>query len=318
MGKDLSIFYVADIHGSDRCFKKWLNAGAHYGVDVVIIGGDLTGKILVPVYRLNRGWSATWEGSHQTLETQAELDSFRDALRIQGVYVYETSPEEVAEIEGSIEVERAVFAGLKIRQLEEWIALADQRLTGTSIRAYVMPGNDDPPDVDPVLGSGRTVRNVADSVVEIGPGVYMASVGESTPTPWHTPRELDDDVLGAKIAQVVACLPARGATVWNCHMPPYDTGVDIVPKLDAELRVQYRAGQPETMPVGARSLRTLLAAHQPTLALHGHIHEGRGRYTMGRTIGFNPGSQYQDGVLLGLLLRVSADKGLRSYSFVAG
>lgn len=318
MSRDLSIFYVADIHGSDRCFKKWLNAGTHYGIDAVIVGGDLTGKILVPVYQRNGGWTASWEGTRHDLATRAEVESFRASLRSQGVYAYETSPDEVNEIEGSIEKERAVFARLKIRQLEEWMALADERLAGTSIRAYVMPGNDDPVDVDAVLSSGRTVQNVADSVVELGPGIHMASVGESTPTPWHTPRELEDEVLGEKISRVVAGLPPAGTTIWNCHMPPYDTGVDVVPKLDDQLRVQYRAGQPETIPVGARSLRRLIAEHQPSVALHGHIHEGRGRYTIGRTVGFNPGSQYQDGVLLGLIVRLSPDKGVRSYTFVAG
>jgi hypothetical protein len=116
----------------------------------------------------------------------------------------------------------------------------------------------------------------------------------------------------------VAGLPPDGTTIWNFHMPPFNTGVDVVPRLDDQLRVQYRAGQPEMIPVGARSLRTLIEERQPTLALHGHIHEGRGRYTIGSTVGFNPGSQYQDGVLLGVILRVSGTKGLRSYTFVAG
>ena len=44
----LTIFYVADIHGSDVCFRKWLNAGRFYGADVLVIGGDLTGKVLLP------------------------------------------------------------------------------------------------------------------------------------------------------------------------------------------------------------------------------------------------------------------------------
>ena len=70
--------------------------------------------------------------------------------------------------------------------------------------------------------------------------------------------------------------------------------------------------------VGSRSIRDLIAERQPTIALHGHIHEGRGRYRIGSTSGFNPGSQYQDGVLLGMLLRVSAKQGLRHVAFTAG
>jgi len=318
VAKDLSILYVADIHGSDRCYRKWLNAGAHYGVDILIVGGDLTGKILVPVFRSGDGWSATWDGERVTMSTTAERAAFDKRLREQGVYAHDCTPDEVEAIRASVETERAVFAAHKVRQLEEWIALADSRLAGTSIRAFVMPGNDDPVDVDDVLGSGTLIRNVGDQVTDLGPGIHMASVGESTPTPWNTPRELSDDALGAKMASVVAQMPAAGFSIWNFHMPPYDTGVDVVPRLDDQLRIQYRAGQPEMIPVGARSLRALIAERQPTLALHGHIHEGRGRYQIGSTVGFNPGSQYQDGVLLGVILRISATRGLRSYTFVAG
>jgi Icc-related predicted phosphoesterase len=315
---DLSILYVADIHGSDRCFRKWLNAGTHYGVDILIVGGDLTGKILVPVYRSNGRWSATWDGDDLTFETEDEFAAFARRLREHGVYAHLSSPEEVAAIRGSVELERAAFATHKVAQLREWIDLADSRLAGTSIRAYIMAGNDDPIDVDGVLDSGTLIQDVGDRVTELAPGVLMASIGESTPTPWNTPRELSDEALGEKMAEVVAGLPETGTTIWNFHMPPFDTGVDVVPRLDDQLRVQYRAGQPDMIPVGARSLRALIAERQPTLALHGHIHEGRGRYTIGSTVGFNPGSQYQDGVLLGVIVRISPKRGLRSYSFVAG
>jgi Icc-related predicted phosphoesterase len=89
--------------------------------------------------------------------------------------------------------------------------------------------------------------------------------------------------------------------------------------LDADLHIRYDgAGEPTMVPVGSRSIRDLIAEHQPTVALHGHIHEGRGRYRIGATQGFNPGSQYQDGVLLGLLLRVSDRHGVRSSAFTAG
>ena len=44
-----SIFYVADIHGSEKCFRKFINAGKFYGVDALILGGDVTGKAFVPL-----------------------------------------------------------------------------------------------------------------------------------------------------------------------------------------------------------------------------------------------------------------------------
>jgi Icc-related predicted phosphoesterase len=182
-----------------------------------------------------------------------------------------------------------------------------------------MAGNDDPPEIDGLLADARCLVDVQGATTELAPGIWMASRGESTPTPWHTPREVPDATLGDLVRDAVEDLPRSGTTIWNLHMPPYDTGVDRAPRLDDTLHVKYDgSGEPIMVPVGSRAIRDLIAERQPTIALHGHIHEGRGRYRIGATAGFNPGSQYQDGVLQGLLLRVSARKGLRDFAFTAG
>ena len=319
---ELTIFYVADIHGSDVCFRKWLNAAGFYRADVLIIGGDLTGKVLLPIVPAvgnGIGWTTTWKEREQRLETQAEVDELIRVARNEGTYGFLTTSDEVAEIRSSIERERAVFSRLKVAALAEWLALADERLAGRRTQAFIMPGNDDPPEIDGILAGSRTLQDVQGVATELAPGIWMASRGESTPTPWNTPRELPDDVLGARVREVTSALPQGGTTIWNLHMPPYDTGVDRAPSLGPGLAVRYQgSGEPLMVPVGSRSIRDLIAERQPTIALHGHIHEGRGRYRIGATTGFNPGSQYQDGVLNGVLIRVSAGEGLRHHVFTAG
>jgi Icc-related predicted phosphoesterase len=319
---DLTIFYVADIHGSDICFRKWLNAAGFYGADVLIIGGDLTGKVLLPIYPAGgaaEAWTATWKDRVHRLETRAEVDELIVLARDSGAYGYVTTADEMAEIGGSIEREREVFGRLKLAALEGWLALADERLSGRRTRAFLMPGNDDPPAIDALLASSQSLIDVQGATTELAPGVWMASRGESTPTPWHTPREVPDATLGDLVTSAIRDLPPTGTTIWNLHMPPFDTGVDRAPRLDGSLHVQYDgSGEPIMDPVGSHAIRELIAERQPTVALHGHIHEGRGRYRIGTTSGFNPGSQYQDGVLQGLLLRVSARKGLRDFMFTAG
>ncbi len=321
-GGERTILYVADIHGSDLCFRKWLNAGRFYGADVLIIGGDLTGKILLPIYPATNGngaWTATWRGRQVRLETRAEVDELVRTARNVGTYGYVTTIDEVEAIRASPVLERETFSRLKLEALEEWVNLADQRLAGGSVRALVMAGNDDPPEIDDVLATARYLEDVGGSVVEIAPDMHMASVGESTPTPWQTPRELPDDDLGARVEAVAQALPREGTTIWNLHMPPRGTGIDEAPELDDDLRVRYDAsGEPRMRPVGSMSIRQLILEHQPTVALHGHIHEGRGRYRLGRTVGANPGSQYQDGVLMGVLVRISATDGVRDLAFTAG
>lgn len=322
MSDDFTIFYVADIHGSDVCFRKWLNAARFYGADVLIIGGDLTGKVLLPIIPApvgEAGWIGTWRERPVRLETRREVDELIRTARNEGTYGFLTTPDEVDEIRGSIDLERQTFLRLKRAALEEWIAIADERLAAGSTRAYVMPGNDDPPELDELLDGARGLRNVQGLVTELWPGITMASRGESTPTPWNTPRELSEPDLGEAVRRVIDDLPEEGVTIWNLHMPPKATSIDFAPKLDASLRVQYDgAGEPVMVPVGSAAIRELVTARQPTLALHGHIHESRGRYKIGRTTGINPGSQYQDGVLLGVLVRVSARNGVRDIAFTAG
>jgi uncharacterized protein len=320
MKSELTIFYVADIHGADVCFKKWLNAAGVYGADVVVIGGDLTGKVLVPLYQASNGTrSATWHGRQIQLDGRSAVDEFSRRARAEGAYVYETTPDEVAEIQGSIEREREVFAELKVAALTEWVAWADERLADQHVRALVMPGNDDPPEMDAVIAGSARLEDVHGRAVELAPGIWMASRGESTPTPWHTPREVPDEELGRLVELATAEIPEDAFAIWNIHNPPYNSGVDLAPRLDDGLRIQYSAsGEAEMAPVGARSVRRLIEERQPELCLHGHIHEGRGRYRMGRTVGFNPGSVYSDGVLYGVLVRVSSDRGVRSYSLTSG
>jgi len=319
MADALTLFYVADIHGSDVCFRKWLNAGKVYQADILILGGDITGKLFVPLYPRGATTVATWEGRLVTLETEAEVAEFSQKARAKGAYTYRTTPEEMEQLKHSIELERSIFRQLKHQALSEWIDWADQRLRDGKVRALVMAGNDDPPEIEEVLNSAKRLENVGDQVVELGKGIAMASMGESTPTPWHTPRELGEETLGEKAAEIITGLPANGVGIWNFHMPPYNTGIDAAPMLDVEFRIQYdSSGGPRMVPVGSTALRALIEEHQPTIALHGHIHEGRGRYRLGQTVGFNPGSHYTEGELLGVLLRISASKGLISYTFTAG
>jgi Icc-related predicted phosphoesterase len=318
---DLTIFHVADIHGSDLCFRKWLSAGRFYGADVLVIGGDLTGKVLLPIYPHGRAdrWTATWKARQIVLETRREVDELIAAARNEGAYGYVTTQEEMTAIRDSPDLEREVFTRLKLDALAAWIRLADDRLTDGRVRALVMAGNDDPPEIDDVLRSGRVLEDIGGQVVELASGVSMASVGESTPTPWHTPRELPDADLGRKVEEVIGSLPANDVAIWNLHMPPHATGIDEAPELDSSLRVQYTgSGEPRMRPVGSTTIRDLIERHQPALGLHGHIHEGRGRYRLGQTVGANPGSQYQDGVLMGVLVRVSSTKGVRDLAFTAG
>ena len=79
-----------------------------------------------------------------------------------------------------------------------------------------------------------------------------------------------------------------------------------------------RGGSPVISGVGSSAVRASIEAHQPLLALHGHIHESRGQVRLGRTVSLNPGSEYAEGVLRGVIVTLSRRKGLRGYQLVSG
>ena len=88
----LRLFYCGDIHGSDVCFRKFINAGAHYETDVLILGGDITGKALVPIVRLQDGsWRGHLHGQERLCQTEEDVAQLRDAISRAGFYPVEVT-----------------------------------------------------------------------------------------------------------------------------------------------------------------------------------------------------------------------------------
>ncbi len=45
----MRLYFCSDLHASRKCWKKFLNSAAFYEADHIIVGGDITGKFVVPV-----------------------------------------------------------------------------------------------------------------------------------------------------------------------------------------------------------------------------------------------------------------------------
>jgi Icc-related predicted phosphoesterase len=319
MSRDRYLFFATDVHGSSRCFRKWLNAAEAYGADVLILGGDITAKSIVPIERRNGGWAAHWRDEAYVLEGETEVASFEAQLSDLGAYGWRTTAEEAAALVGDEEAEHRLFTRLATERLREWVALAATRLASGRATAFAMAGNDDPPEVDEAFAGGGGALVLCDRrTVWIDDWLPMISMGDSTPTPWHTPRELPEPEYGAALEELVAQLDDASRAIFNLHCPPRGCEIDLAPELDAELNVQYSLGEMRYAPVGSSAVRTAIERYQPLVGLHGHVHEGRGRHRLGRTECFNPGSDYKQGVLRGLVLRLSEKKGLRDYTFTMG
>jgi Icc-related predicted phosphoesterase len=313
---DLKLFFATDIHGSERCFRKFLNAGSFYGADVLVMGGDMTGKMLLPVVRLDDGrYAATISGRERVVDAD-ELPGLKALIANGGFYAHECSPEELAALRADPSAVDALFRSLMTSTIERWLELAAERLNG---RVCLMaPGNDDPAFVDGLLDASTVVVNPEGRVTRLPGGYELISCGTSNPTPWDTPRELPEESLSALIEASASAVERPERAIFNLHVPPRDTPIDQAVQLDGELRPVMEAGSPVIGGVGSSAVRAAIERHQPMLGLHGHIHESRGEARIGRTVSLNPGSEYGEGVLRGVLVTLSEKKGLRGWQFVAG
>lgn len=312
------LYYASDIHGSDLLWRKFVNAGKFYGADILLMGGDITGKMLVPIVEKAAGTYESYLFGRPRTVTTEELPALRKQVADAGFYAYETTPDEIAAFRENPDLVDEQFRKVMHATLTAWLELAEERLAGTGITCLLAPGNDDPFFVDELLGSSARVINPDRHVVELEQGYTLVSVGYSNPTPWASPRELPEDKLGQLIDHQARQVADMSRCIFNLHVPPKDTTIDQAMALDDEFRPIMKSGSPVITGVGSSAVRTALETYEPLLSLHGHIHESRGEARFGRTRALNPGSEYSEGVLRGALVTLSNKKGVRGYQLVAG
>lgn len=311
------LYFATDIHGSETCWKKFLNAGKHYEADVLVLGGDMTGKALVPIVERGGGrWSATLLENRREFESEDEVLEFEEAVRRRGYYPFRATPDEMAELQADEKLRDKLFHEQMLGRIEEWMRMADERLADSGIECFVCPGNDDQFEVDEIISAAKRVRLAEGKIVEFG-DCQMISTGWSNRTPWDTYREEDEDALAERIrkmASQVSAPPER--TIYNLHCPPYRSGLDDAPELTEDMRPRD-AGR-STVPVGSTAVREVIEEGQPALSLHGHIHEARGNTRIGRTLCINPGSSYEQGQLLGAVVDLDGGKKVKRFVLTSG
>jgi Icc-related predicted phosphoesterase len=311
--KPTRLFFATDLHGSERTYRKFINAGKFYGVNVLVMGGDITGKLLIPVIREGGGHRATLQGNTEHLSTEAELQGLLERLATLGFYHKVMDEDEFRATQGDPAAIDALFHELARQRLEAWVDLAETRLKGTGIRCFVTGGNDDDPGVLQALQRAGTESFFAceGQVAAVDEDHTMISVGFSTPTPWKTPREIPDEQLAEMIEGMIAQVGGVDRCIFNFHDPPLDSTLDTCPLLDWSTDPPspvVRAGQVVMHGAGSPAVRRAIEKYQPMLGLHGHIHESQAAARIGRTLCVNPGSEYGEGVLRGCLVTFSGGK----------
>jgi uncharacterized protein len=312
----MRIFFATDVHGSEVCWRKFLNAGTFHKADILVMGGDMTGKAMVPIVARANDWRLSLQDQEHILTTEDEVRTMEKRILDRGYYPIRLSADEVAAWDADPTLVDARFKAEMLASVQRWMDLADERLKGSPIRCVVSPANDDIFELDPIIAAAERVELGEQNTIAFD-GFSMVSTGWANPTPWHTFRELPEEQLRARIDDLLAEVPDRRRSIFNFHAPPYGSNLDNAPKLDAAMR--YVSGGQALVPVGSHAVRDAIVEYGPVLSLHGHIHEGRGAVKIGRTLAVNPGSTYEDGVLQAAIVDLDSKKGeVKRYLLING
>ena len=323
-GRTTRIFYASDVHGSERTWRKFLNAGKFYGANALIMGGDVIGKLVIPIIREGGGLRrATIHGRVEQLRDDAAVAGAGQTISDLGFYPVEMDEDEYRSVRADPRAIDALWRRLATERLAGWIDLAEARLTDAGIHCYVSGGNDDLLEVMEALPREGTNAFVAceGRAVAIDDEHMMVSLPYVNPTPWRTPREAPEDELRTMIEAAVA--PLGGSfdrAIFNFHAPPKDSTLDTCPMLDASTdppRQVVVGGQPVLHGAGSVAVREAVERSEPLLGLHGHIHESAAIARLGRTLCLNPGSQYGEGVLKGALITIAGGR-IDSFQLTTG
>lgn len=308
------LYYASDIHGSEVLWRKFLNAAGAYKADVLVMGGDVTGKVVVPLVEQADGYHVDLFGQKSVVSGD-QLEEMEHKIRNNGMYPHRMSSEDVARVAGLTEAEREEwFADVMRLTFDRWLALADERLS-PQMRCFVMPGNDDPEGVDRSIAEAAKVEECDGRIVRFG-DYSMISLGYANRTPFDSPRELTEEQIYERVSALAEEAGDMSRMIFNLHVPPYDSSLDTAPELDETLAVVMSGSAPKMIGVGSTAVRELIEKYQPMLSLHGHVHESPGAVHIGRTLSINPGSDYHTGRIAGVLIQLKGDTA--RHQFVTG
>ena len=315
----MRILFVADIHGAGLILRKSLRAVAEYGVSVLILAGDLSGKSLHPIVRLEDGTFGRQRRSDVEPLSASEVNELERDLADRGQYFFHCTQVDVKRLQEDRDAVNQIFTAQIIDRLERWKDMITSRLDLRVVQVFITPGNDDPPELDEVLASFEPVGIFANLSEPYDFGANeMITLDFTNPTPWNTPREASERELFKKIDAKIRKLKRPEKAIFNFHCPPFRTKLDLAPKLDKNLRPVTGPGVETEIHVGSTAVRKAIEEAQPRLSLHGHIHESAGEDSLGQTVCLNPGSEYWTGILHAYIVDIDEGGNIKNYFRIEG
>lgn len=303
--------FSSDFHGSETVWRKFLNASKMFDLDALILSGDMTGKLMVPIIEQGKGKYDAWLMGEYTQLTDEELPAYMHKLRMITYMPKVMDDDEFNRIAADSAYKEKVFEVLEQETIRHWLSLIPERVP-PKCKVIMSPGNDDKFSIDEVIREQMKHNSQVifgeEEVVPLDGEHEVLCFGWSNPTPFDSPRECSEEEMEAKLEATVAKLKSLEMAVFCIHVPPYNTMIDEAPAVTKDLRIKLVGGRPRMISAGSKAVRKIIEKYQPLLGLHGHIHESPGRIKLGRTECLNPGSEYTEGIFKGFLVEIDGPK----------
>jgi len=303
------ILYGSDFHGSDIVFRKFISSGLQYKANALIVGGDVTGKAMIPVIHQGSGrYVADLFGADQIATTADELEKLKKHISNVGFYPIVLEKDEAEELESDPAKMSARFEREMCQRVREWMILAEEKLIPQNIEMYFMAGNDDLASIDDTVAEFKHIRNPDMKRFELEGGYELVGNSNANMTPWACARDIEEDELTRKLDVLAGMIQNPERTIAVLHVPPLGSGLDTCPDLDKNLKIITQGGQVVMKAAGSSAVKAFIDKVQPMLSLHGHIHESPGHVRHGRTLSINAGSEYAEGIMKAAIINLENGK----------
>jgi Icc-related predicted phosphoesterase len=316
--KMVRVLYGSDFHGSETVYRKFLASSRQYQASILIVGGDVTGKAMVPVLHQGKGtYSGSWFGKSESATGPEELEKLKKKISSVGFYPIVLEPDEAKELEGNPDSMSKRFEQEMCQRIREWMALAVEKLVPEKASLYFMAGNDDLASIDQAIAEFPYVHNPDMSRFEIEGGYEIVGLSNANMTPWRCARDIEEDELARKLEALSGKIQNPERTIAVLHVPPFGSGLDTCPDLDEKLKIITRGGQVVMKSAGSTAVKAWLEKVQPMLSLHGHIHESPGHVRIGRTLSINAGSEYAEAIMKAAIINLEGGK-VKGHLLISG
>lgn len=312
------ILYGSDLHGSNAYFRKFIAAAMQYKANALMVGGDVTGKAMSPIIHQGGGrYIGHLFGRKEEITTTQELEKFKVTVGNVGFYPIVLEKDEAEAMEKDPKMLNKRFEQEMVGRVGEWMALFEEKLAPQKLTMYFMPGNDDLFSIDAEIAMYPHVKNPDMTCIKLDSGNELVGLSYCNMTPWACERDIEEPQMEEKLNKLAGMMEKPETAIAMLHCPPHDSGIDVCPELDKNIKIVTTGGQVIMKPAGSTAVRGFIEKVQPMLGLHGHIHEAPGHTHIGRTLCINAGSEYAEGIMKAAIINIEGDK-VKGHLLISG